>query len=54
MDRPEIQDKPVVACGDIKARHGSVLAKNYPAKALGVKTGDAIWEAKQKCKFLIR
>lgn len=53
MDRPEIRDKPVIVCGDIEARHGIVLAKNYPAKALGVKTGEAIWEAKQKCPGLV-
>ncbi|MDF2634775.1 MAG: polymerase [Pelosinus sp.] len=51
--RPEIRDKPVVVCGDVEARHGIVLAKNYPAKALGVKTGEAIWEAKQKCPGLV-
>jgi len=51
--RPEIRDKPVIVCGDIEARHGIVLAKNYPAKALGVKTGEAIWEAKQKCPGLV-
>ena len=53
MDRPEIRDKPVIVCGDIEARHGIVLAKNYPAKVLGVKTGEAIWEAKQKCHGLV-
>lgn len=53
MDRPEIRDKPVVVCGDVESRHGIVLAKNYPAKALGVKTGEAIWEAKQKCHGLV-
>ncbi|MCC5464763.1 DNA polymerase Y family protein [Pelosinus baikalensis] len=50
---PEIRDKPVVVCGDAEARHGIILAKNYLAKALGVKTGDAIWEAKQKCPGLV-
>ena len=29
-------------------RHGIVLAKNQLAKAAGVKTGECIWEAKQK------
>lgn len=53
MDHPEIRDKPVVVCGDVEARHGIVLAKNYPAKTLGVKTGEAIWEAKQKCPGLV-
>lgn len=51
--RPEIRDKPIAVCGDAEARHGIVLAKNYPAKAFGVKTGDAIWQAKQKCPNLI-
>jgi len=51
--RPEIRNKPVVVCGDVEARHGIVLAKNYPARALGVKTGEAIWQAKQKCPGLV-
>lgn len=51
--RPELRDKPVAVCGDAEARHGIVLAKNYPAKAYGVKTGDVIWEAKQKCPGLV-
>lgn len=50
---PEIRDKPVAVCGDAEARHGIILAKNGPAKAKGVKTGDAIWQAKQKCPGLI-
>ncbi|MDF2572577.1 MAG: polymerase [Sporomusa sp.] len=50
---PEIRDKPVIVCGDAEARHGIVLAKNGPAKALGVKTGDVIWQAKLKCPGLI-
>jgi DNA polymerase-4 len=51
--RPEIRDKPVIVCGDAEARHGIILAKNYIAKNLGVKTGEAIWEAKQKCPSLV-
>lgn len=51
--RPEIRNKPVVVCGDVEARHGIVLAKNYPAKVLGVKTGETIWQAKQKCPGLV-
>ena len=51
--RPEIRNKPVAVCGDPSARHGIVLAKNYPAKATGIKTGEAIWQAKQKCPGLI-
>lgn len=51
--RPEIRNKPVAVCGDPEARHGIVLAKNYPAKVTGIKTGEAIWQAKQKCPGLI-
>lgn len=50
---PSIRDKPVVVCGDVESRHGIVLAKNYLAKALGVKTGEAIWEAKNRAPGLV-
>ena len=33
--------------------HGIVLAKNYPAKACGIVTGEALWQAKQKCPDLL-
>ena len=46
---PTLKDKPVAVCGNQKERHGIVLAKNYLAKDKGVKTGDAIWQAKNKC-----
>lgn len=51
--RPELRDLPVAVCGDAEARHGIVLAKNYLAKAARVKTGDVIWEARQKCPGLV-
>lgn len=44
---------PVAVCGSIEERHGIVLAKNNIAKAYGIKTGDVIWQAKQKCPELI-
>ena len=50
---PEIANQPVAVCGNAKERHGIVLAKNYYAKDKGVKTGDAIWQAKNKCPGLI-
>ncbi|MBQ3074826.1 MAG: DNA polymerase IV, partial [Clostridia bacterium] len=46
---PALQGVPVAVCGDEEMRHGIVLAKSEEAKRCGVKTGDAIWEAKQKC-----
>jgi len=44
---------PVAVCGSVEARHGIVLAKNENAKKYGVKTAEAIWEAKQKCPNLV-
>ncbi|MGI5912334.1 MAG: DNA polymerase Y family protein [Syntrophomonadaceae bacterium] len=53
LHRPEIRNKPVAVCGDPMARHGIVLAKNYLAKAAGIKTGEAVWQAQQKCPGLV-
>lgn len=50
---PALRDKPVAVAGDPKNRHGIILAKNMPAKKLGVKTGEAIWQAKNKVPNLI-
>ncbi len=49
---PELRDGPLAVCGDPQKRHGIVLAKNGPAKAMGVRTGEAVWEARQKCPGL--
>ena len=43
---PSLCDFPVAVCGDPDARHGIVLAKNMPAKLMGVTTGEAIWQAR--------
>ncbi|WP_414732291.1 DNA polymerase IV [Acetobacterium carbinolicum] len=51
--RPELKGKPVAVGGDVENRHGIILAKNEEAKNYGVKTAEAIWEAKQKCPDLI-
>ena len=46
---PAIRNKAVVVVGDEEKRHGIVLAKNYIAKDYNIKTGDTVWEARQKC-----
>ena len=51
--RPELRRVPMAVCGDPEARHGIVLTKNYLAKKYGVSTGEAIWQAKQKCPNLV-
>ena len=53
MLNPSLKGKPVAVCGSVEERHGIVLAKNYPAKAFGVQTGDAVWQAKEKCRDII-
>src|SRR5699024_7358738 len=44
---------PLAVCGIREDRHGIVLAKSQEAKVLGVKTGEAIWEAQLKCPNLL-
>jgi len=53
LHRPDLREKPIAVGGDPEARHGIILAKNYPAKKFGIKTGLAIWQAKQLCPDLI-
>lgn len=50
---PELKNKAIAVCGSKEDRHGIVLAKSQEAKQFGVRTGEAIWEAKQKCPGLI-
>ena len=50
---PELRDKPLAVCGRQEERHGIVLTANYIAKPYGVKTGMAIWQAKQCCPQLV-
>lgn len=51
--RPDLRGQPVAVTGEVEQRHGIVLAKNMPAKAAGVKTGEAIWQARAKCPKLV-
>jgi DNA polymerase-4 len=50
--RPELNGKPLAVGGDPEARHGIVLTADYLAKKHGVKTGMALWQAKQVCPGL--
>lgn len=50
---PSLRGKPIAVCGDPAKRGGIVLAKSEEAKKHGVKTGDVIWEAQQKCPELM-
>ena len=50
---PELWKVPMAVAGDPAARHGIVLAKNQKAKAFGIKTGEALWQARQKCPQIV-
>ncbi len=50
---PELKGKPIAVAGDVEMRHGIVLAKNNEAKRCGVKTAEALWQAKQKCPEIV-
>lgn len=49
----ELAGKPMAVGGDPEARHGIVLTANYIAKRAGVKTGMALWQARQVCPEII-
>ena len=50
---PKLRNKPVAVGGRQDMRHGIILTANYIAKPYGVKTGMAIWQAKQLCPDLV-
>ena len=52
-NNPELLGKPVAVAGNPEKRTGIILTRSTEAKKYGVKTGEAIWEAKQKCPNLI-
>ncbi|NLK86834.1 MAG: DNA polymerase IV [Clostridiaceae bacterium] len=50
---PKLRNCPVAVCGSQSTRHGIVLAKNRIAKEYGVKSGEAVWEARSRCPGLV-
>lgn len=53
LKNPAYRDVPLGVAGNPEKRHGVILAKNELAKKYGVKTGDVIWEARQKAPGLV-
>ena len=53
LHRPSLRDKPLAVGGDVEQRHGIILAKNDIAKRYQIKTGEALWQARQKCPDLV-
>lgn len=52
-EHPELRDKPIAVAGKQELRHGIILTKSKEAKWYGIKTAEAIWEARKKCPDLI-
>lgn len=53
LHHPKLRGKPVAVGGDPEKRHGIVLTADYTAKKYGVKTGMALWQAKQLCPDIV-
>lgn len=52
LHHPEYNGRPIAVGGDPEARHGIILTADYMAKGYGVKTGMALWQARQVCPQL--
>ena len=52
-EKTDLREIPSAVAGDIKKRHGIILAKSMPAKRYGVRTGDTINDAKKLCPDLV-
>lgn len=50
--RPELAGKPLAVGGNPESRHGIILTADYIAKKYGIRTGMALWQAKQLCPEL--
>ena len=53
LSHPDLVDIPTAVCGGPTSRHGIILAKNEPAKRLGIKTAETVWQAKKKAPGLV-
>lgn len=52
-EREDLRELPSVVAGERENRHGIILAKSASAKKFGVKTGEPIFQAQQKCPNLV-
>jgi DNA polymerase-4 len=52
-EKTDLREIPSAVAGDIKKRHGIILARSTPAKKYGVRTGDTISDAKRLCPQLV-
>lgn len=47
--RPVLRGKPIGIVGSLDKKRTIIVAASYEAKALGIKTGTQLWEAKRLC-----
>jgi DNA polymerase-4 len=52
-EKTDLREIPSAVAGDIKKRHGIILARSTPAKKCGVRTGDTISDARRLCPDLV-
>lgn len=52
-DNPDLKGKPLAIAGNPDERKGIIVTCNYEARAYGIKTTMALWEANKLCKNLI-
>lgn len=52
-ERQDLREIPSAVCGERAERRGIILAKSIPAKKLGVRTGEPLFQAMQKCPGLV-
>ena len=49
----DLREVPAVIAGDKASRHSIILAKSTPAKKYGIRTGEPLFQALEKCPELI-
>lgn len=49
----DLRDIPSVVAGDKASRHSIILAKSTPAKKYGIRTGEPLFQAQEKCPDLV-
>lgn len=51
-EREDLRQIPAVVAGERFSRHGIVLAKSIPTKKYGIRTGEPLYQALEKCPTL--
>ena len=52
-EEQDIREIPSVVAGDKESRHSIILAKSTPAKKYGIRTGEPLFQALEKCPDLV-